>query len=117
MRRRRAVRVQPGGSADRIEGRGADDAGRVFLKVRVRARPEDGAANAGRVFLKVRARPVDGAANAAVELAVAKALGVAKSAVRVVTGGKTRLKGLEIEGPPELAGVIEGWLADERNSD
>jgi hypothetical protein len=99
MRHRLAVRVQPGGSADRIEGRGADDAGRVFLKVRVRARPEDGAANA------------------AVELAVAKALGVAKSAVRVVTGGKTRLKGLEIEGPPELAGVIEGWLADERNSD
>ncbi|MDP1555159.1 MAG: DUF167 domain-containing protein [Hyphomonas sp.] len=99
MRHRLAVRVQPGASADRIEGRGSDDAGRVFLKVRVRARPEDGAANA------------------AVEQTVAKALGLPKSAVRVVTGGKTRLKGLDIEGPPELAGVIEGWLADERNSD
>lgn len=99
MRHRLAVRVQPGGSADRIEGRGSDDAGRVFVKVRVRALPEDGAANA------------------AVELTVAKALGVAKSAVQVVTGGKTRLKGLEIEGPPELAGVIEGWLADERSTD
>ena len=99
MRHRLAVRVQPGASADRVEGRGMDDAGRVFLKVRVRARPEAGAANA------------------AVEQVVAKALGLPKSAARVVTGGKTRLKGLEIEGPPELAGVIEGWLNDERTPD
>ncbi len=99
MRHRLAVRVQPGASADRLEGRGVDDAGRVFLKVRVRAKPEDGAANA------------------AVEAVVAKALGLPKSAVRVVTGGKTRLKGLDIEGPAELAGVIEGWLADERSPD
>ena len=99
MLHRLVVRVQPGASADRIEGRGTDDAGRVFLKVRVRARPEDGAANA------------------AVEAVVAKALGVAKSSVKVVTGGKVRLKGLGIEGPPELAGVIEGWLADERSPD
>lgn len=99
MRHRLAVRVQPGASADRVEGRGTDDAGRVFVKVRVRARPEDGAANA------------------AVEAVVAKALGLPRSAVKVVTGGKTRLKGLDIEGPPELAGVIEGWLADGRVAD
>ena len=99
MRHRLAVRVQPGASADRIEGRGTDDAGRIFLKVRVRARPQDGAANA------------------AVEALVAKALGLPKSAARVVTGGKTRIKGLEIEGPADLAGVIEGWLADEREPD
>lgn len=99
MRHNLAVRVQPGASADRIEGRGSDDAGRVFVKVRVRARPEDGAANV------------------AVEAVVAKALGLPKSAVRVVTGAKTRIKGLGIEGPPELAGVIEGWLADERDAD
>lgn len=85
--------------ADRIGGGGSDDAGRVFLKVRVRARPEDGAANAG------------------AELAAAEALGAGKSAVRVVTGGKTRLKGLGIEGPPEFAGVMEGWLPDERSTD
>jgi len=99
MRHRLAVRVQPGASADRIEGKGSDDAGRLFVKIRVRARPEDGAANA------------------AVEAGVAQALGLPKSAVRVVTGAKTRIKGLEIEGSPELAGVIEGWLADERNAD
>jgi hypothetical protein len=34
-----------------------------------------------------------------------------------VLGGKTRLKGLNIEGPAELAGVIEGWLSDERSPD
>jgi uncharacterized protein len=99
MLHRLAVRVQPGASADRVEGRGTDDAGRVFVKLRVRARPEDGAANA------------------AVESVVATALGVPKSAVKVVTGGKTRIKGLQIDGPPDLADVIEGWLADERGSD
>jgi len=93
------VRVWPGASADRIDGRARDEAGRSFLKVHVRT------------------RPADGAANAAVEMTVAKALGLGKSAVRVVTGDKNRLKGLEIEGPPELAGVIEGWLADEREAD
>jgi uncharacterized protein len=70
-----------------------------LLKVRVRAGPEDRAANAG------------------AELAAAEALGAGKSAVQVVTGGKTRLKGLGIEGLPELAGMIEGWLADERDTD
>jgi uncharacterized protein len=99
MLHRLAVRVQPGASADRVEGRGTDDAGRVFVKVRVRARPEAGAANV------------------AVEAVVAKALGVPTSAVKVVTGGKTRIKGLQIDGPPDLADVIEGWLADERGSD
>jgi uncharacterized protein len=99
MRRRLALKVQPGRLADRIEARGSDDAGRVFLKVRMRARPEDGAANA------------------AAGLAAAEAPGAGKSAVRVVTGGKTRLKGLGIEGSPELAGVVEGWLADERSTD
>jgi hypothetical protein len=84
------VRVQPKGSADRVEDWAVDDAGRRFLKVRVRAVPEDGKANT------------------AVQNLVAKWLGVPKSAVRVVTGGKTRLKGLEIEGPPDLAARLSG---------
>ena len=78
------------GRADRAEDWGEDDAGRRFLKVRVRAVPEDGKANT------------------AVQNVVAKWLGVPKSAVRVVTGGKTRLKGLEIEGPPDLAARLSG---------
>lgn len=99
MRCRLALKVQPGRLADRIEGRGSNDASRVFLKVRVRAQPEAGAANA------------------AAGLAAAEAPGAGNSAVRVVTGGKTRLKGLGFEASPELAGVIEGWLADERSTD
>ncbi len=90
MQHRLTVRVQPKASADRIEDWAEDDAGRQFLKVRVRAVPEDGKANS------------------AVQKLVAKWLGLPKSAVRVVTGGKTRLKGLEIEGPPELAARLSG---------
>ena len=90
MQHRLTVRVQPKASADRIEGWAEDDAGRKFLKVRVRAVPEDGKANS------------------AVQKLVAKWLGLPKSAVRVVTGGKTRLKGLEIEGPPDLAARLSG---------
>ncbi|KJS25376.1 MAG: hypothetical protein VR75_11135 [Hyphomonadaceae bacterium BRH_c29] len=90
MLHRLTVRVQPKGSVDRVEEWGEDDAGRRFLKVRVRAVPEDGKANT------------------AVQNLVAKWLGVPKSAVRVVTGGKTRLKGLEIEGPPDLAARLSG---------
>lgn len=90
MLHRLTVRVQPKASADRVEDWGEDDAGRKFLKVRVRAVPEDGKANE------------------AVQKLVAKWLGVPKSAVRVVTGGKTRLKGLEIDGPQELAARLSG---------
>nr|WP_321439892.1 DUF167 family protein [uncultured Hyphomonas sp.] len=90
MLHRLTVRVQPKASADRIEDWAEDDAGRKFLKVRVRAVPEDGKANS------------------AVQKLVAKWLGLPKSAVRVVTGGKTRLKGLEIDGPPDLAARLSG---------
>ena len=90
MLHRLTVRVQPKASADRVEDWGEDDAGRRYLKVRVRAVPEDGKAND------------------AVQKLVAGWIGVPKSAVRVVTGGKTRLKGLEIEGPPELAARLSG---------
>ncbi|MBY9066317.1 DUF167 family protein [Hyphomonas sp. WL0036] len=90
MRHRLTVRVQPKASSDRLDGWARDDAGRSFLKLRVRALPEEGAANA------------------AVEALVAKALGLPKSAVKVVTGGKNRLKGLDIEGPDELAARISG---------
>ena len=90
MLHRLTVRVQPKALADRVEDWGEDDAGRRFLKVRVRAVPEDGKANA------------------AVQILVAKWLGLPKSAVRVVTGAKTRLKGLEIEGPADLAARLSG---------
>jgi uncharacterized protein len=91
---RLTVRVQPNASADRIDGPETDAAGRRYLKVCVRAVPEDGKANA------------------AVEKLIAKHLGIPKSAVRVVTGGKNRLKALEIDGPSDLAGVLAGMMRE-----
>lgn len=99
MRHRLTVRVQPKAASDKLDGWASDEAGRPFLK------------------LRVRALPAEGAANAAVEALVAKALGVPKSAVRVVTGGKNRLKGLEIEGPPDLAARISGLAGDGSGKD
>ncbi|MDX1291246.1 MAG: DUF167 family protein [Hyphomonas sp.] len=93
---RLTVRVQANASSDRVETWETDAAGRTYLKVRVRAVPENGKANA------------------AVEKVVAKWLGLPKSAVRVVTGSKNRLKGLDIDGPPDLAAKLAGDQGDGR---
>jgi uncharacterized protein YggU (UPF0235/DUF167 family) len=74
------VRLTPKAAADRIDGWSTDADGRPVLAVRVRA------------------APVDGAANAALEALLAKALGVRRSAVSVARGGQSRLKAVEIEG-------------------
>lgn len=78
------VRLTPAGGADRIDGLAVDAAGEAFLKARVRAAPEDGAANAALVGL------------------LAKALGVPKSAVRIERGHTARVKlvaaaGIDVE--------------------
>ena len=69
------VRVQPRSSRRGIEGLYGD-----ALKVRVQA------------------APVDGAANDAVIAVLAEVLGVARSAVRVVSGTTARSKVIEVEG-------------------
>jgi uncharacterized protein len=81
-----AVRLTPRGGADRLDGWGRDDAGRAFLKARVRA------------------APVEGEANAALGALIAKTLGVARSRVSVARGTTQRLKTVEIEGM-DAAGV------------
>ena len=50
---------------------------------------------------RVRALPEDGAANRALEELAARWLGVAKSSVSLATGGKSRIKSLRISGDPE----------------
>ena len=50
------------------------------------------------LVVRVRAIPEDGAANAALEKLVAKAAGVAKSRVSVMSGMTQRVKTLRIEG-------------------
>ena len=74
------VRLTPGAAADRIDGWDVDPDGRPVLKVRVRA------------------RPVEGEANAALIKLLARALGVAKSAVSLDRGGQSRLKMISISG-------------------
>ena len=74
------VRLTPGAAADRIDGWDVDPDGRPVLKVRVRA------------------RPVEGEANAALIKLLARALGVPKSAVSLDRGGQSRLKRISVSG-------------------
>jgi len=84
------VRLTPKSSMDRLEGVETSADGRSHLKARVRAVPENGAANH------------------ALERLVAKTLGVPASAVSVVAGGTSRLKTVRIVGDPEaLAQRVE----------
>ncbi|WP_339914340.1 DUF167 domain-containing protein [uncultured Brevundimonas sp.] len=75
-----AVKLTPGASLDRIDGWDVDAEGRAILKVRVRA------------------RPVEGEANAALLKFLAKTLGVPKSAVTLQRGGQSRLKMIRVDG-------------------
>ena len=86
------VRLTPGASADRIEGASVDPQGRPCLAVRVRA------------------RPVEGEANRALEALIAQTLRLPRSAVRVARGGQSRLKAVEIDGLPEGADPLRAVL-------
>ncbi|MFW2349527.1 DUF167 domain-containing protein [Qipengyuania sp.] len=70
--------------------------GQLRVRVTPGARSESIAIEDGSVLVKVRARPTDGAANAAVEALVARALGVATSRCRIVRGATSRDKVLAI---------------------
>lgn len=64
------------------------------------------------VVAHVRALPADGAANAALEVLVAKAAGVPKSRVAVVAGKTSRVKTLRLDGDPaDLSRTLEAALA------
>ncbi len=64
---------------------------------------------------RVRALPEDGAANAALEALAAKWLGVSKSSVRLVSGGKSRVKSLAIGGDVHaLEGRLQAAYAAEK---
>jgi len=86
------VRAQPGASMDAIEGLGEDASGRSFLKVRVRAAPEKGKANA------------------AIEALLAKALGLPKSAVSVDKGETQRIKTVRISAEASIAARLSKVL-------
>jgi uncharacterized protein len=82
------VRATPNASKDAIEEPGEDASGQRFLKVRVRAVPEKGKANA------------------AIEQIVAKALGLPKSAVSVEKGEAQRIKTVRISADASIARAL-----------
>lgn len=77
------IRLTPGASSDRIDGWDVDAEGRPILKVRVRA------------------RPVEGEANAALLKLMAKTLSVPKSAATLARGGQSRTKMIAVAGLSE----------------
>ncbi|MER9919722.1 MULTISPECIES: DUF167 family protein [unclassified Mesorhizobium] len=89
------IRLTPKSSVDRLEGAEVSADGRSHLKARVRAVPENGAANA------------------ALERLVATALGVPASVVSVIAGGTARLKTVRVVGEPStLVKSIEALAAE-----
>ncbi|UOM33384.1 DUF167 family protein [Acuticoccus sp. I52.16.1] len=77
-----AVRVTPKAAADAVDGPVTMADGATWLAVRVRAAPDKGAANA------------------AVAATIARALGVRKSGVALVSGGTARLKRFRVDRAP-----------------
>ena len=85
-----SLRVTPNASADRIEGTEQRDDGTAVLRVRVTAVADKGKANAAVIAL------------------VAKALGVPRSSLTLVTGETARLKTLRLAGDPDhLVAALE----------
>jgi uncharacterized protein (TIGR00251 family) len=82
-----ALRVTPRGGRDDIDGIETLANGRIVLKVRVRAIAEGGEAN-----------------RAVIEL-LAKALGVPKAHVKLLSGATSRLKQMAVDGDPSKLGA------------
>ena len=78
-------------AADAIRAR-ADEKRRLAVRVTPGAREEAVVIEANRISIKVRAKPEDGAANAAVLALLARALGVPRSAVTLLRGATSREK-------------------------
>jgi uncharacterized protein len=74
----------------------ADPTGRLALRVTPGARTEGIEIAEGRLLVKVRAKPQDGAANAAVLALLAQALGVAASRLRMLRGATGRAKVVQL---------------------
>jgi uncharacterized protein (TIGR00251 family) len=81
-----ALRVTPRGGRDDIDGLERLADGRAVVKVRIRAAAEGGQAN-----------------RAVTEL-LAKALGVPKGKVRILSGATSRLKQIAVDGDPAALG-------------
>jgi uncharacterized protein YggU (UPF0235/DUF167 family) len=77
------LRVTPNASLDHIDGPESLSDGTTVLRLRTRAVPENGRANAAAIAL------------------LAKYLGVPKSAITLVAGDTARIKTVQVEGDPD----------------
>lgn len=75
----------------------ADAEGRLAVRVTPGAKTEGITIKDGHVQVKVRAKPQDGAANSAVAALLAKALGTAPSRIALLRGATSREKMFRIE--------------------
>jgi uncharacterized protein YggU (UPF0235/DUF167 family) len=75
----------------------ADGGGRLAVRVTPGARAEALEIVEGKLHAKVRAKPEDGKANAAVIALVARGLGLAPSRLRLLRGATSREKLLQID--------------------
>lgn len=82
------VRLTPKAAADRIDGWAEDEQSRRYLKVRVRA------------------APIEGRANAALLAFLAERLDVPKSRLSLVAGETARLKTIDIEGDLDIEALL-----------
>ena len=74
----------------------ADERGRLLIRVTPGARGEAMELGEGRLLVKVRARPQEGAANAAVLALLAGALGVSRSRLVLLRGETSREKQVQL---------------------
>ncbi|WP_420821773.1 DUF167 family protein [Pseudonocardia broussonetiae] len=88
------MRVRPGARADTVGGAWDGPRGRALL-------------------VSVRARAVDGAANAAVVVALAQAFGVRRGDVEIVSGSRGRDKVVEIRGDDAVVRAAVDELLDQ----
>jgi len=84
------IRLTPRGGRNAIDGWERDASGRSYLKARVTTAPTEGAANTALILL------------------IAKALGRPKSSIRISAGETSRVKTLEISGigPEDLVAAF-----------
>jgi uncharacterized protein YggU (UPF0235/DUF167 family) len=91
------VRLTPRANRDSVDGVVMLSDGQQVATMRVRAVPEDGAANVALISL------------------VAKTFGRPKSAVTLVRGATQRVKHVRIAGTPNaLSAVVDSWTVKER---
>ena len=116
------TRPKRGAADTRVTSQTAFEAQADGVRLRVRLTPRSARdtlgpietlANAEAVLVAhVRAVPERGAANAALEALLAKALGIAKTRVAVVAGATARVKTVRLEGSPaDLVAALERLAA------